>query len=243
MKYYIDIEGQKVPLQIIEERRRSARVALGSKHVILRIPKIPLIGTNVDKHVEWAANWLRQLKATKPHVFERYQSKKQYQDGTIYTIGKHQFILNINRENRQNGTIQYDKKGGLNIVIPNREGYDEQKLIQSLIIKFAQNYFLPIIIERVNYYNSRYFKKPIENIRLKYNKSNWGSCSSKKSLNFSIRLFFAPEDVIDYVVIHELAHLIEMNHSIRFWKIVADIMPDYKEKELILKLNSGKYDF
>jgi predicted metal-dependent hydrolase len=243
LKYYLDIDGQKIPLQIIEERRRSTRVALGTKHVILRIPKIPLTGTNIDKHVEWAKNWLRQLKATKPHVLERYQSKKQYQDGAIYTIGKHEFVLNIKRENRQSGTIQYDFKGGLNIVIPNKDSYDEQLFIQSLIIKFAQTYFLPFIIERVTYYNVQYFKKPIENIRLKYNKSNWGSCSSKKSLNFSVRLFFAPDDVIDYVVIHELAHLIEMNHSDRFWKIVADIMPDYKEKEHILKINSGKYDF
>lgn len=230
-------------MRIIEERRKSTRVALGSTHVILRIPRIPIIGSNVNKHVEWAKNWLRQLKATKPHVLDRYLTKKSYTDGDVLVIGKHKFNLSIQKVTRQSGSIRYDKNGQLNINIPDIDGYDEQKLIQSLIIRFAQNYFLPFIIDKVNYYNHRYFKKSIEKVRLKYNKTNWGSCSTKKSLNFSVRLFFAPDDVIDYVVIHELAHLEEMNHSDRFWKIVADIMPDYKEKEKILRDNNAQFDF
>ena len=121
--------------------------------------------------------------------------------------------------------------------------YDEQKLISKLLIKFAQKFFLPAIQKKVLFYNEKYFKKPINDIKLKYNKSNWGSCSTGQNLNFSVRLFFAPDQAIDYVVIHELAHLIEMNHSDRFWQIVSDIMPDYKEMEKILKDNSAKYDF
>ncbi len=242
MNYFIDIDGQKIPMRIIEERRRSSRVALGSTHVILRIPKIPIFGANVQKHVEWAKNWLLELKATKPHVLDKYLSKKEYRDGDTFTIGKHQFSLNIRKAPLNTGSIRH-QNGQLDIVIPDMGGYDEQEFIRSLIIKFAQNYFLPIIIERVNYFNLRYFKKPIQNVRLKYNKSNWGSCSTNKALNFSVRLIFAPDDVIDYVVIHELAHLVEMNHSDRFWKIVADIMPDYKEKEHLLKINNAAYDF
>lgn len=242
MRYFLDIDGQKIPLRIIEERRRNTRVALGSTHVILRIPKIPLIGSNVNKHVEWAKNWLIKLKITKPHVFDKYLVDKKYVDGEVFVMGKHRFLLNINKTNRKSGSIQF-KNGCLFIQLPDMDGYDEQKLIRSLLIKFAQNYFSPIIIDRVNYYNAKYFNKPIQQVRLKYNKSNWGSCSTNKALNFSVRLFFAPDDVIDYVVIHELAHLIEMNHSSQFWKIVSDIMPDYKEKEQILKLNSGIFDF
>ncbi|MCZ2100721.1 MAG: M48 family metallopeptidase [Chitinophagales bacterium] len=242
MNYHIDIDGQKIPLRIIEERRRSTRVALGSTHVILRIPKVPFFGANIQKHVDWAKNWLQQLKAVKPHVLDKYLPKKAYRNGDLFIIGKHQFYLNIQHAARKSGSIQY-KDDHLYLVIPDMPGYDEQKLIRSLLIKFAQNHFLPIIIDRVNYYNRRYFKKPIQQVRLKYNKSNWGSCSTNKALNFSVRLFFAPDDVIDYVVIHELAHLIEMNHGDRFWKIVSDIMPDYKEKEHILKVNNGIYDF
>ncbi|MBK8622242.1 MAG: M48 family metallopeptidase [Saprospiraceae bacterium] len=54
------------------------------------------------------------------------------------------------------------------------------------------------------------------------------SCSEDRNLNFSVRLFFAPPDVRDYVIVHELAHLPEMNHSPKFWNIVEKIMPDYE---------------
>jgi predicted metal-dependent hydrolase len=58
--------------------------------------------------------------------------------------------------------------------------------------------------------------------------ARWGSCSSKRSLNFSWRLIMADEAAIDYVIIHELAHLTELNHSDRFWAIVKTYCPDYK---------------
>jgi len=61
--------------------------------------------------------------------------------------------------------------------------------------------------------------------------TRWGSCSSKGSVNFSWRLMLCDDDVIDYVVVHELAHLREMNHSPRFWAIVAGVLPDYKRRK------------
>ena len=59
----------------------------------------------------------------------------------------------------------------------------------------------------------------IKGIFLKYNHSNWGSCSHNGNINLSTRLLFAPEAVQDYVIVHELAHLVEPNHSDRFWAL------------------------
>jgi predicted metal-dependent hydrolase len=61
-------------------------------------------------------------------------------------------------------------------------------------------------------------------------KTRWGSCSSKGSLNFSWRLMMADDAVIDYVLVHELAHITEMNHSSEFWAIVEGILPDYRRR-------------
>lgn len=66
-------------------------------------------------------------------------------------------------------------------------------------------------------------------------KTRWGSCSSKGNLNFNWRLILAPEAVLDYVVVHELAHRLEMNHSPAFWKIVEQVLPDYQERRRWLK--------
>jgi predicted metal-dependent hydrolase len=66
-------------------------------------------------------------------------------------------------------------------------------------------------------------------------KTRFGSCSSKKNISFSYRLMLYPEAARDYVVVHELAHLVEMNHSAKFYAIIARYMPDYKARRSILK--------
>lgn len=68
-------------------------------------------------------------------------------------------------------------------------------------------------------------------------KTRWGSCSAKGNLNFNWRLILAPGEVLDYVVVHELAHRREMNHSERFWRLVGDVLPDYEERRRWLKEN------
>ena len=72
-------------------------------------------------------------------------------------------------------------------------------------------------------------------ITIRNQKTRWGSCSSKGNLNFNCLLMLAPDEVVDYVVIHELCHLIEMNHSKAFWKQVEQMMPDYKKHRKWLK--------
>lgn len=72
-------------------------------------------------------------------------------------------------------------------------------------------------------------------ITIRNQKSRWGSCSSKGNLNFNCLLMLTPVEVIDYVVVHELCHRKEMNHSQKFWAEVAKIMPDYQEKRKWLK--------
>lgn len=72
-------------------------------------------------------------------------------------------------------------------------------------------------------------------ITIREQKTRWGSCSSMGNLNFNWKLVLMPEEILDYVVVHELAHRKEMNHSERFWKIVEDVLPDYRERREKLK--------
>ena len=77
-------------------------------------------------------------------------------------------------------------------------------------------------------------------ITVRNQKTRWGSCSGKGNLNFNCLLMLAPDGVVDYVIIHELCHLKEMNHSARFWAEVEKVMPDYKEHRLWLKRHGGE---
>ena len=91
--------------------------------------------------------------------------------------------------------------------------------------------FLPALI---NEYAARLGVHPA-NVTVRKRKTRWGSCSSKGNLNFNCLLARAPEQVRRYVVIHELCHLKEMNHSPAFWRLVASQMPDYQKAKEWLK--------
>ena len=92
------------------------------------------------------------------------------------------------------------------------------------------------IPKRADYY-AQLLGVTYERIRIAEQKTRWGSCSSKGTLSFNWKLMLAPPKVLDYVVVHELCHLIEMNHSPRFWKQVENVIPDYKEYRKWLKEN------
>lgn len=91
---------------------------------------------------------------------------------------------------------------------------------------------------RVEYFAQKY-GFAYNKITIKNLVSRWGSCSTKCNLNFNCLLMLTPDYVIDYIVVHELCHLREMNHSEKFWAEVEKIMPDYQRAELWLKQNGG----
>jgi len=72
-------------------------------------------------------------------------------------------------------------------------------------------------------------------ISIRNQKTRWGSCSSKKNLNFNYRLCLLPPSLSNYIIVHELCHLIELNHSSNFWNLVSKEIPDFKEKKKQLK--------
>ena len=78
-------------------------------------------------------------------------------------------------------------------------------------------------------------------IRIGDQKTRWGSCSSRRTISYNWHLVLMPQEIQDYVVVHELCHLIEMNHSKAFWDKVGEVLPDYQKRRAWLKENGGRY--
>ena len=98
---------------------------------------------------------------------------------------------------------------------------------------------LEYIPKRVSYF-AKQIGVTYGKITIRNQKTRWGSCSSKGNLNFNCLLMLTPPEVIDYVVVHELCHRKEMNHSGAFWAEIEKVIPSYKEQVKWLKENGGK---
>jgi len=90
--------------------------------------------------------------------------------------------------------------------------------------------------ERIAHFQALVGVQPAR-VRVKQQRHRWGSCSAKGALNFNWQLILAPAAVLDYVVVHELCHLIALNHSPRFWGQVERVLPDYRERKHWLRHN------
>jgi len=240
-KILYDIGGTSFPVKLYVERRNSARMSFGKDAINFRLPS-HIANENRRELFDWFEKAVLKAIKKHPELKTRYVGR-DFQDGEIIEVGERSYVLAIEKTNKKthsaklsNGVIELKMAEGDNI-------FNRQKAIRHLLSRVVAKDFKPHIVRKVNELNMLYFQKTINSVNLKYNQSNWGSCSTKGNLNLSTRLLFAPEDVIDYVIIHELAHLIEMNHSPRFWKLVSDAMPEYKEKEDWLKVNRDKCDF
>lgn len=88
---------------------------------------------------------------------------------------------------------------------------------------------LEMVTERLTVLNKKHYRFKFNKITIKSQKTRWGSCSSKRNLNFNYKILFLTPKIRDYIMIHELCHLKEMNHSGGFWKSVAKSIPDYQE--------------
>lgn len=237
----VNIEGVVIPIEVFREFRIDVRMAMRHDKIIVRIP-LHYGKSDLKRTIEQAKEWVKVHFNKNSNLKSRYEIK-EYKSGEEFVINGTTFKIEINECNVSNFKAELNEKI-IQIFIPkDSEKLERKEAIVYLLSKIAGQYFLSEVTERIYDLNKKHFRVKINDVKMKYNKTNWGSRSTKNNINISTRLLFAPKDVQEYVFIHELAHFFEMNHSKRFWDIVGKIMPDYKEKERWLKINSAKCDF
>jgi predicted metal-dependent hydrolase len=237
----LDVHGKKIPLKIAQELRPDVRVSMGRTAIHLRLPA-NVTQAQLDGYLDWAKKWAEEQFDKHDRLKTQYVGKA-YHNGDILKVGVHEYILNIVFENRKTHHVTLRENTiSLTLAFGDTDA-NLQKSIKLLVSRMVASHQLAAVKSRVLELNLQHFQKNVRSVNLKHNESNWGSCSNTGNLNLSTRLLFAPQDVQDYVIVHELAHLVELNHSDRFWKLVETVMPNYMEKEKWLKENSKFCNF
>lgn len=230
-----------IPLTITYNSKKNVRFKFSSKGGAISMPPF-LKNSDKEKFISKGSTWTQDYLCKHPEWLAVF-SKNKYQEGQIIKTNLKSYSI---VQKKYTGKIQVKLNGDLlELSIPENP-IDQFKIlheIRSAIHKRISRDQLSFIERLVDETNDRTLKVDINNIKLKYNQSNWGSCSSNRNLSFSSRLLFAPEWVLISVIKHELAHFKEMNHSNAFWNIVKTIDKDYLLSDKWLKANSWNCDF
>jgi predicted metal-dependent hydrolase len=238
----ISAAGLELPVEVSIERRNDIRFGITTKkRITLRLP-YGVSAQVVQTQLARLETWIDEQIAQKPALLGHFTGKS-YQSGDMLTVGQRRYILDLQTETRGTHTGRLIGDTIFLRLSESSTAANRNKAIRTLLSRVVAGDFYPEIYRRVLDINDRTVRKTIRSVNLKYNHTNWGSCSTGANVNLSTRLLFAPDQVQDYVILHELAHLVEHNHSDRFWAIVERFMPDYREKERWLKDNRALCDF
>lgn len=229
LKHKIIYDNNVLEFQIIrtQRRRTTNEILIEYGNVSVRTStSTPLkeIESLVSKKAKWILQKIKeqdnpdaiikvpnyQNNSTLPYLGKNYRLRIIGYDSNLLSFSNNEFIIYTNRKN-------------------------VKRIYEQWLFGMAYPIITPLIVKY-----SKLLNVSPKKILLKKLKSRWGSATYRNIINLNIHLLKAPLNVIEYVVLHELSHLIERNHSKRFWKIVSDNMNDYKSKIRWLKVN-GSY--
>jgi len=207
--------------QLIRSQRKTLSLQINNNaELVVRAPN-RLSVKKIEQFIEEKSSWIKQKIAlnnskelTKPNYIE---NEKFLYLGNLYP-----FIIQPSKNLSFDGV-----------------GFFAEKINKDRLLKWYKIAFKSIAIPRLDYYADT-FSLPYQQVRLKTQKTLWGSCSGTNNINLNYLLIRAPMDIIDYVIVHELAHTKIKNHSKNFWQLVESILPKYKASKSWLKDNGYK---
>lgn len=220
----VEIGGEVVPVAVkISSRATSYRLSLPhGGGPVLTVPKFGRWGEAkafLDRHTDWLAT--RIENSVKPVAFVR---------GAIVPLRgiDHRIVPT----GRVRGVVEVgDHEGELALLVPGAPEHRARRLTDWL--KGEASYDL----DRRVRHHARSLNVEVKSIVMRSQSTRWGSCSTTGKLNFNWRLILAPPFVLDYVAAHEVAHLVEMNHSTKFWRVVERTLPTMERGRDWLKVH------
>jgi predicted metal-dependent hydrolase len=229
---YLQAGRHHIPYKLVKGKPRSTRLHFNEEAVLL-------IETSNGRVSPFDMDFLREREQWLVSVYHEHLELYQKKQKVLGHIERQMLILG------QETPVQYVesaetsfrfKKGEYFIVHAPREYITQRKkqLLFYSLRKYAEAY-----LERRTRHWMEVCNLTINKLRIKDLRSKWGSCSSLRNINLNWHLILLDEKLIDYIIVHELMHLHEMNHSKRFWAWVAKYIPDYKRE--VERLNERQW--
>lgn len=215
------------PDYIIRSHRKTLCISINKVgDLIVRAPRQLSIDA-INKFLIEKESWIKLKKEQVRLKHNQNKSVLNYEK--LLYLGKEYSRIDVAKMK----TIEWDIPSKKVFVPQEWDNIDFVKRLSTEYIKKSKE----ILLERVPYF-AKLMSLNYHSISINNNKSRWGCCSRRGDLKFNFRLAMLKPDTIDYIIIHELAHLIEFNHSKTFYKVIEAIMPKYKSQVSELKNKS-----
>lgn len=221
--------GKEVNYTLYRTERRTLQIAIHpDSKIIVRAPKtinIEEIEAILNKRNPWIHKTLTKIAQLPPPLPPR-----QWISGETHRYLGRQYRLKIIKSH----TIRVKlKQGFFNITVPNP---DDKPTIEKAMNQWYKDHAAPIFLQRLHQcqQESKAFlglHKTEIPLVIRQMKTRWGSCTSTGRITLNLELIKAPLDCIEYVIMHELCHLKEMNHSSKFWQLLDQCMPDWERRK------------
>ena len=192
------------------------------------MPIIHSIGDEeLIKFINNRRKWISKTSCYYESLRNKY-GEETFKPNTILYLGK-RYNLRVTRGSAFTATVS-DNLNVISFHVPDKRKFKKE------IKHWYWNETTRIVLERISILRQRNGKFPSHNkIIIRENRSRWASCSKNGNMSFNIHLSSLPLQLVDYIIIHELAHLIELNHSKGFWNIVELCDPDFRQHKLLLR--------
>ncbi|HSI38033.1 MAG TPA: SprT family zinc-dependent metalloprotease [Methylotenera sp.] len=217
--------GDQLHYQLERRQRRTVGLKITATGLVIHAPK-RLSQSHLESLIVLKADWIRKKLAS---LSENKIPDLQWQDGEQLLLLGNPLTLAIKHDVRSKA-VDYEP-GVLKLAMPN---HNDETAVSRKVLQWYKKQALVDFARRLEILSAK-LGVALPKLFLSNAQSRWGSCNSRKEIRLNWRLLQAPPHIINYVICHELAHLKEMNHSAKFWAVVASIYPDYKSAEKELK--------
>ena len=187
----------------------------------------------INRFVEEKQNWINKIIQRQKEDALKSRSKEYETDEQFLYLGRSYPLEVFFEPFESTGVFFWNEHFYLN-------ARGNKDLRKHYFVSWYKKKAYDFILQRVDFFSGM-LKLQHGNITITSAEKRWGSCSEDNNLTFSFRLIMAPPDIIDYVIVHELIHIKEKNHSPKFWKQVEAVMPEYKTHRCWLKDNHHKF--